>query len=262
VTHHRRTILLTLAYDGTEYAGFQAQLNQRTLQTTLEEAIWRITGETLRVVASGRTDSGVHALAQVVGFRTTSKLPAEVFQQALNGSLPPDVVVLASTEAPHDFHPIRDAIGKRYRYMIHDGRVPDVFRRNYLWQYRWPLDAGAMHRAAQCWLGTHDFKSFQTHGSPRVTTIRTIREVTVTRSPPPDENLVTLEVEADGFLYNMVRVMVGTLVEVGRGSRAETWPAEVLASRDRRAAGMTAPPQGLFFVRVDYPPLPPMQMPP
>lgn len=246
-----RTIKLTLAYDGTDYAGWQVQPGEKTVQEAVERAVEKITGERIRVIASGRTDAGVHALAQVVGFRTESQLAADVFQRALNAELPRDIAVLKAADAADDFHPIRDAVRKRYRYVIHDGPVRDIFRRRYCWQYHNRLDHAAMSRAAQALLGTHDFSSFETAGAERKDSIRTVYELQVERGRGVEEDLITIEIEADGFLYNMVRAIVGTLVEVGRGAQPECWVAEVLAAADRRAAGPTAPPQGLFLVRVD-----------
>ncbi|MBN2476644.1 MAG: tRNA pseudouridine(38-40) synthase TruA [Pirellulales bacterium] len=277
-----RTIKLTLAYDGTDYAGWQAQPDCRTVQETLEAAIERVTGRKVRVLASGRTDAGVHALGQVVGVRLETHLSPAVLRRALNAVLPHDVAVLEASEARDGFHAIRDAVRKRYRYVIHDGPVREVFRRSMCWHYkRGRLNTEAMDRAAAALLGTHDFSSFQTSGAERETTVRTVSHLRVTRSggwpedlqPPGEqgrggepENLgegdqqgrakgrdwIVAEIEADGFLYNMVRAIAGTLVEVGRGAQGETWPAEVLLAADRKAAGPTAPPQGLFLVRVDY----------
>jgi tRNA pseudouridine38-40 synthase len=247
-----RTLRLTLAYDGTAYAGWQVQPNQRTLQETLEAALAKITGETIRVTASGRTDAGVHALGQVVSFNTQSPLSARIFQRALNAELPDDMAVLEAAETLPGFHAIRDAVRKRYRYVIHDSTVPDVFRRKYAWHYREKLDADAMHRAGQSLLGTHDFRSFESAWPQRTSSVRTIFDILARRGFCQDDDLVAVEVEADGFLYNMVRAIVGTLVEVGRGTRPESWPAEVLAAQDRRLAGMTAPAHGLFLVRVQY----------
>ena len=247
-----RTIKLTLAYDGTDYAGWQVQPGRRTVQGVLEAALEKITGEPVRTLASGRTDAGVHALGQVVAFRTATHLPEEVLRRALNAELPRDVAVRDVARAADGFHPIRDALRKRYRYIIHDGPVRDVFRRRYAWQYPRRLDADAMHRAAQCLLGTHDMASFQTSGAERASTVRTICEIAVRRGEASDRHVLSTEVEADGFLYNMVRAVVGTLVEIGRGARPEGWLAEVLSARDRRLAGPTAPPQGLVLVRVDY----------
>jgi len=247
-----RTIKLTLAYDGTAYAGWQVQPGEKTVQEALERAVERITGERLRVIASGRTDAGVHAFGQVVALRTESQLPADVFQRALNAELPRDIAVLEAVDAADGFHPIRDAVGKRYRYVIHDGPVRDVFRRQYCWQCQNRLDHAGMSRAARALVGTHDFSSFETSGAERNDSIRTVYELQVERGRGVEKDLITIEIEADGFLYNMVRAIVGTLVEVGRGAQPECWVAEVLAAADRRAAGPTAPPQGLFLLRVDY----------
>ena len=246
-----RTIKLTLSYDGTAYAGWQAQANEPSLQVALEDAIRRITGEQLRVETSGRTDAGVHALAQVVSFNTGTHLSAEVLQRALNSELPRDMVVTAVVNAPAGFHARRDAVAKRYRYDLRDGFVPSVFGRRYAWQLFGRLDVGAMQRAAQGLVGTHDFSSFETSGSPRVSSVRTVTAVDVARDER-DPDLIHIEVEAGGFLYNMVRAIVGTLVPVGLGQRSEAWPAEVLAAADRRAAGQTAPAHGLFLLWVRY----------
>ena len=258
-----RTIKLALAYDGTEYAGWQVQPGQATVQGTLEAAIKKVTGQQVRVTASGRTDAGVHALAQVAAFETDSKLSNHVLQRALNAELPRDVVVLQLNEAPPGFHPIRDAVRKRYRYVIHDGSVRDTFRLGQCWQYvHGRLDVDAMQRAANALLGTHDFSSFETSGAERASSVRTIFDLPVERGRAGGadlvtadlvtSDLVTVEVEADGFLYNMVRAIVGTLVEVGRGAQQESWVADALEATDRRVAGPTAPPEGLFLVRVEY----------
>ncbi len=246
-----RTIKLTLAYDGTAYAGWQAQANKPSLQVALEDAICRITGERLRVETSGRTDAGVHALAQVVSFNTHTELTPEVLQRALNCELPRDMVVVAVADAVPGFHARRDALAKRYRYAVRDGSVPGVFSRHYVWQMFGRLDAAAMHRAAQPLVGKHDFRSFQTSGSPRLSTVRNVAAIDVVRQPS-DDDLIYIEVEADGFLYNMVRAIVGTLVPVGLGQRSEAWPAEVLAALDRSAAGKTAPAQGLTLLWVKH----------
>ncbi len=245
-------IKLTLAYDGTAYAGWQIQPERTTVQGVLETAIERVTGNSSRTLASGRTDAGVHALGQVVGFRTDSKLSPETLLRALNAELPRDVAVLDAARVGDDFHPIRNAVTKRYRYVIHDGPARDVFGRHYAWQTKGPLDAQAMHRAACGLLGRHDFSSFESAGAPRQDSIRTITDIHVTRGQGTDQHTITTEIEADGFLYNMVRAIAGTLVEVGRGAREESWPAQAMAATDRGKAGPTAPPQGLFLMCVDY----------
>lgn len=247
-----RSFKLTIAYDGTAYQGWQSQPDKPTIQRSLERAYAQITGEELRITGSGRTDAGVHALGQVASVDSETHLAPDVLQRALNHELPADIVVVRLDEAPTGFHAIRDATGKRYRYVIHDGPVPDLFRRNYYWHHRTRLDEGAMHRAAKGLLGTHDFRSFESQWPNRATSVRTIRHITVERQTGNDRDLIHVEVEADGFLYNMVRSIVGTLVEVGRGAKSEAWPAQVVAAMDRGAAGRTAPAQGLFLLRVDY----------
>jgi tRNA pseudouridine38-40 synthase len=219
----------------------------------LDAAVEKITGQSTRTLASGRTDAGVHAFGQVVSVRTESHLAVDVWQRALNAVLPRDISVLDVTEVGQDFHPIRDVVRKRYRYVIHDGPVRDVFQRRYAWHYTYGrLDAEAMQRAALPLLGTHDFSSFESSGAERLTSIRTIFAFEIVRQASPQEDFITLEVEADGFLYNMVRALVGTLVLVGNGSRPENWPGEALAAKDRSRGGATAPPQGLFLLRVEY----------
>ena len=247
-----RVLKLTLSYDGTAYAGWQIQPDQRTLQETLEIALEKIVGKKTRTVASGRTDAGVHALEQVISFATECELSIDVLQKALNAHLPTDIAILEVREAAPGFHAIRDAIRKRYRYVIHDAAVRDVFARHYAWHLARRLDSEAMHRAAQNLVGTHDLRSFETTGSERLSSVRTISDIRVRRQEENNLSRIVIEVEADGFLYNMVRAIVGSLVEVGRGARGEGWLAEVVAAKDRRAAGMTAPPQGLFLVHVTY----------
>ncbi len=257
-----RTFRLTLAYDGTHYRGWQVQPGRVTLQGTLETALATITREEIRVTASGRTDAGVHALGQVVSFRSATALEPAVLQKALNAALPHDLAVLSASVAADDFHAIASAVRKCYRYVLNDGPTRDVFARQYAWYLHTRLDEQAMHRAAQALIGHHDFSSFETSGSERESSVRTVYELSVRRgegapsarfpSTAAPSDVVPLEIEADGFLYNMVRAIVGTLVEVGQHKRGEAWPAEVLAACNRRAAGRTAPPQGLFLVRVDY----------
>lgn len=247
-----RSLKLTLAYDGTAYHGWQVQPGRPTLQATFETAMHRITGRPVRAVASGRTDAGVHALGQVVSCRVDSRLSRDQLQRALNANLPRDVRVLRVDRAPDGFHAIRDAVRKRYRYAIQNGAVEDPFFWSYRWFVRGRLDQRAMQRSAQSLVGTHNFRSFEASGAPRASSVRTVHELLVIRRDPPRSDLVQVEIEADGFLYRMVRNIVGSLVEVGKGTREEDWPAKVLAAQDRRRAGPTAPPHGLFLVRVQY----------
>jgi tRNA pseudouridine38-40 synthase len=247
-----RCFKLTLSYDGTAYGGWQVQPNRNTVQAELERALHAVTGESGRTIASGRTDAGVHALGQVVSFYSNTQLPAEVLCRALAANLPRDIVPLEVREAPPSFHAIRDALGKRYRYVIQDGPRRDVFARAYAWYFPQRLDVAAMQTAAAVLVGTHDFSSFEASGSERRSSVRTVTELRVERGGGECADRLVIEIEADGFLYNMVRNIVGSLVEIGRGKQPVTWLAEVLAARDRKRAGVTAPPQGLFLVRVDY----------
>ncbi len=243
---------MTVAYDGRDFYGWQWQPGRRTVQEVMQDAIRNVTGARTTAVASGRTDSGVHARAQVVSFHCETGLSAADFRKALVANLPDDIFVREMEDAPFGFHATRDAVRKRYVYVIQDGPLHDLFCRGFAWYVRRPLDEQAMHRAGQHLVGTHDFRSFQSMGSVRLGTRRTIFELSVRRQWIETSERIMIEVEADGFLYNMVRNIVGTLFEIGRGSRSEDWPVEVLAARDRRAAGQTAPPQGLFLDRVDF----------
>jgi tRNA pseudouridine38-40 synthase len=258
-----RTIKLTLAYDGTDLAGWQTQRDGPTVQATLEAAIQKITGMRTSTLASGRTDAGVHALGQVVSFRTTTHLSTEVLRRAINSELPRSMAVLDITEAQSTFHATHDTLRKRYRYVIDNAPIRDVFSRRYAWHFSARrLDAEVMQRAARALIGTHDFSSFETTGAPRKTSVRTVYNLWVERGRGEREHFVTVEIEANGFLYNMVRTIVGTLVDVGRGAKPESWPGEVLQAKDRRRAGRTAPPQGLFLVCVQYPPAEDTDTPP
>ena len=253
-----RTLKLTLAYDGAAFHGWQIQPGRRTLQQTMQDVLAQITGQPVSLAASGRTDAGVHALAQVASFETESALPADVLQRALNAELPRDVCLLAIEEATAGFHARRHATGKRYRYAIHHGPLADVFARNYAWHLYRPLDVAAMRRAAEPLVGTHDFASFQTSGSERSTTVRTVFELSVCETSPGSLSApgkVQIEIAASGFLYNMVRNIVGTLVEVGRGMQIrEAWPAEVLVrgSRSPRRGADRAAAGSCFLVKVDF----------
>lgn len=247
-----RWLKLTVAYDGGAYAGWQVQPDKATVQGVFQDTWQNLTQECVRVTAAGRTDAGVHALGQVVGVVTDSRLSNDELHRGLNALLPNDIAVVSVENAREGFHATYDAVAKRYRYQIHNARAPSVFDRHYAWHFPHPLDAAAMHAAGQELVGRHDFSSFETAGSERPDSIRTITELAVKRGTDDVTDRVTIDVAGDGFLYNMVRTIVGTLVEVGRGTRDVNWPAEVLAAQDRRAAGQTAPPHGLFLVSVDY----------
>jgi tRNA pseudouridine38-40 synthase len=244
-----RNFRLTLSYDGTDFHGWQTQPGLRTVQETLESALSRLTGEPrVRVNASGRTDTGVHAVGQVVNFHSETRLEPDVLLRAVNAHLPPDIVVRQSEVVSEAFDANRDAIRKLYRYIIHDGDVPDLFMRKYCHHTRHHLDANAMSRASACLRGTHDFRCFETEWPNRATSVRTITHVAVNRFG----DWIWLDVEADGFLYNMVRAIAGTLINIGRGYWPEERLAEIVSAGDRTSAGPTAPAQGLFLMRVTY----------
>lgn len=244
-----RNIKLTLAYDGSDFFGWQTQPGFRTVQETLEKAIAELTGEErIRVNASGRTDAGVHASGQVVNFFSNTQLQPEVLVRAINAHLPADVSVYSAEDMPQAFDANHDARRKLYRYVIHDGAVPSPFLRKYCCQSRHVLDAAAMGRAAEPLKGRHDFHSFETDWPNRMSSVRTITHLAVNRVG----DWIWLDVEADGFLYNMVRAIAGTLINVGRGYWPESKVAEILHAEDRTQAGPTAPAQGLFLVRVSF----------
>jgi tRNA pseudouridine38-40 synthase len=244
-----RNYKIVLSYDGTDFQGWQTQPGFRTVQETLETALQQLTGEAkVRVNASGRTDAGVHALGQVANFHSAMTVPFHKLLGAINAHLPDDIVVHSVEEAPHSFNANRDALRKLYRYVIHDGPTPSPFVRKYCSESKHPLDAAAMARAAVALIGRHDFRSFETEWPNRMSSVRTITHLSVNRAG----EYIWIDVEADGFLYNMVRAIAGTLIYVGRGFWSEARVAEILAAQDRVQAGPTAPPQGLFLVRVTY----------
>jgi tRNA pseudouridine38-40 synthase len=243
-----KNIKLTLSYDGTDFAGWQSQPGRRTVQETLEKAIAAVVQEPVRCNVSGRTDAGVHALGQVVNFYTSTRLTATQLMRAINAHLPPDVVVRFAQEMPQAFDANRDARGKWYRYYVHVGSVRPIFLRRYVWHVPWRLDLEKMQRASRVLLGRHDFRSFETEWPNRMSSVRNITYISWHQAGP----MIWLDIAADGFLYNMVRAIVGTVVNVGRGYWPVEQVAKILEARDRRQAGPTAPPQGLFLMRVYY----------
>lgn len=243
-----RNLKLRISYDGTAYVGWQIQPNGLSIQQVITNAVEKITGTPSQPVASGRTDSGVHALGQIANLHTESKLTPKVFAKALNALLPDDIVIHEVEEVDSSFDAVRQAKWKLYRYVFHDGPTADPFLRKYAWHVHIPLDLGRMERAAAVLEGTHDFRCFESQWPNRKTSIRTVRRCRPIRLG----DLIYLDVEANGFLYNMVRAIAGTLYEIGR----EKWPvektSEILASGSRAVAGPNAPARGLFLVRVEY----------
>lgn len=243
-----RNLRVLLEYDGTDFAGWQRQPGQRTVQETLEEAIRTMTGEDARTRAAGRTDAGVHAAGQVVTFEIAAAIPEGGLLRGLNSHLPADVAILDVREMPADFDARLSARGKVYRYTIWNHLVRSPLATRSSWHVRGPLDLPAMRRAAAILVGEHDFAGFRASDCERKTTVRVVRRLDVERQGA----IVTVEVEATAFLKNMVRILVGTLVAVGRGKLDEAGVRAILDAGDRTAAGITAPARGLTLLRVLY----------
>jgi tRNA pseudouridine38-40 synthase len=248
-----RRIALRLAYEGTRYSGWQIQPGRPTVQGTLAEAIRSISGEEVVPHGASRTDAGVHALDQLAAFTTAAELGAETWVRAINARLPPDITVRTGREVAADFDPVTAAVRKRYRYRIHDAAWRPVLQRHLVWRWRGRLDVERMREAAACLVGEHDFTSFESTPSTRRSKVRTIHALTVARTDVADDAPgaeVWVEVEGNGFLYNMVRIIAGSLVMVGAGRREPGWLGDALAARSRPAAGPTAPPEGLVLAEI------------
>ena len=246
-----RTLKLTIAYDGTNYAGWQRQANGLSVQQVVEEAFAPLLDGRVpmpSLAAAGRTDAGVHALGQVASLRVDLDLETRAIWRALNVRLPPDVRVLDVADAPPGFHARFDARGKSYQYRIATGPVLMPFVRWFAWHVPYRCDVELMRRAAAVLVGTHDFGSFQGRGSDKTDTVRTIERIEIREAPGE----ILVEVDGDGFLRHMVRTIVGSLVDIGSGVRPPDWMAEVLAARARPSAGQTAPAAGLTLVAVRY----------
>jgi len=248
-----RNVRLVVAYDGTAYHGFAGQCGTGlpTVQETLERCLFRLAGKEVGVTGAARTDAGVHAEGQVVNFFLPPEwaIPVKRIPLALNGILPEDIAALRAEEVPFDFHARFSALAKVYRYTVHNARVPSPFYRRYSHFEPRPLDLEAMAAAAGRLVGRHDFASFQASGSSAKTTVRTLFSAAVEKKG----ELVCFTFRGDGFLYNMVRIMVGTLLEVGLGKRRPEEIPLLLAAGDRTAAGPTVPARGLTLLRVEYP---------
>ncbi|KIL36342.1 tRNA pseudouridine synthase A [Cohnella kolymensis] len=269
-----RNIGLIVSYDGTGYQGFQTQPGGNTIQNKLEEAIYLLSGESVRLIGSGRTDAGVHARGQVVNFHTSSSIPAERWERALNARLPDDIVVQSAFPAPLEFHSRRWAVRKTYRYSINCNRNPDLFRRHYQFHHHTPLNFEAMRSGLGHLLGEHDFSSFTSPQSTKPSHIRTIIDAKLVvednaeafpekpvlqawdtkQYPGRQRGIVHLYITGNGFLYNMVRIITGTLIQVGEGKRSPDDMGIILAAKDRSKAGPTAVPHGLTLWEVEYEP--------
>jgi len=249
-----RNLKLVLAYDGTEFSGWQVQPDAATVQGTLASAIGRITGEKVLPQGSGRTDAGVHALAQVATFATESPIPAENFVKALNDILPPSIRVLEANEVAPEFHARKSARAKTYRYRMYRGAICPPFAARYVWHYPYPLDESAMRRAAELIIGEHDFTSFAAVDPERgcdQEAVSNVRQIFESRWERAGDEL-TYTVRGNGFLHHMVRNLVGTYVLVGKGSLRPDDITQTLRARKRSAAGATAPASGLILVQVEY----------
>jgi tRNA pseudouridine38-40 synthase len=244
-----KNIRLILAYDGTRCHGWQRQKNAMTLQEVIEEKIRVMTGESVNLIASGRTDAGVHALNQVCNFVARSTLPPDSLQKGLNSLLPDDIYIKDAAYVPIHFHSRYSAKSKIYEYRILNSETPDIFQRDFLWQIRPPLDVEAMAVCLSHLRGLHDFSSFRSSGSGNTDPVRSVLNAQING---PENGRLRIVIEADGFLRHMVRNIVGTVVEAGLGKMSTRRFKEIVSSRDRRLAGVKAPPQGLFLVEVRY----------
>jgi tRNA pseudouridine38-40 synthase len=240
---------MTVEYDGTDFVGWQRQTNGPSVQAAIEDALQEMLGVATAVRGAGRTDAGVHALGQVAHFDAEARIPLHGYQRGLNALLPRSIAIKDVQAAAPDFDARFSAHKKLYRYTIWTAPTRSPLHERYVWHLRRNLDIVKMERAAAVLLGKHDFNAFRAADCERHTTVRTISRLAVAR---PQPELLTIEVEADAFLKNMVRIIVGTLCEVGFGKRDASDMQRILDGRDRRQAGVTAPPQGLAMVRVDY----------
>ncbi len=244
-----RNIKLTIEYDGKNFAGWQSQPNKPSIQSEITAAIYKITNEEIELTASGRTDAGVHALAQVANFKTNSPLAIEKIPYALNSNLPSSIVIKKAEEVPERFHARYNCTGKTYQYIINNEPFPSALNRYREFHIPQPLHFENMQEALGYFKGTHDFKSFQSSGgNPRKTTIRTLTNCELVKNGQH----LTLTLTGDGFLYNMVRIIAGTIVEVGLGKIKPQEIPDILKAQDRTLAGRTLPPHGLYLVNVFY----------
>ncbi len=245
-----RRIMLVVSYDGTGYSGWALQKSTpNTIEEMLNRAIKAVTGESLQVIGASRTDAGVHAYGNVAVFDTDSSIPGDRFSYALNHVLPSDIRITESMEVAADFHPRHCTTEKTYEYRILNTKTAIPTERLYSYHFSMPLDEKRMQEAADYLVGEHDFTSFCNVESQALSHVRTIKDITVTRNG----DIVTISVTGNGFLYNMVRIIAGTLIMVGRGKTDAADVPAIIEKKDRAAAGPTVPPQGLFLMKYEFP---------
>ena len=245
-----KRVKLTVAYDGTNYCGWQVQPNGLAVQEVLNRCLSEFLGTKTEVIGASRTDAGVHALGNVAVFDTEARMPAEKFSYALNTRLPQDIRIQDSCQVPEDFHPRFQETIKTYEYKIYNRQFPDPTKRLYTYFYYYPLDVQKMQQGAGYLIGEHDFKSFSTYKPEVENTVRTIYELGIHRS---EDDVITIRIRGNGFLYNMVRIIAGTLIRVGGGYYPPEHVKEILEGKNRELAGETARPEGLTLVEIRYP---------
>lgn len=243
-----RNVKLTIEYDGTNYCGWQKQNNEKTIQEEIEKAIYKAVGEVVEVIGSSRTDAGVHARKMVANFKTNATIPFDKFKYAINDKLPDDIAIIESEEVSEDFHARYDSKGKTYCYSIINRQQKPAIGRNYVYHFKWDLDIEKMKCACKYFIGKHDFKAFRSLGSSVKTTERTIKELYI----ESEAEKINIFITADGFLYNMVRIIVGTLLKVGRGKIPVEDIEKIILLGDRKKAGPCVPAQGLILEKVYY----------
>ncbi len=244
-----RSYLICISYDGTEFCGYQIQDNGRTVGGVMLKALQRVFGTVSNMAGCSRTDSGVHALNYFISFKADSNMNPETVVKAVNANLPDDVAVKSCREVPEDFHARYSVVSKEYEYRMYTSDVRSPFLRNHALFLRYPLDVKLLNEAAKSFVGTHDFRSFMASGSKITDTVRTVYKAEVSEK---ENGLVTFNISADGFLYNMVRIAVGTLLEVQQGKIKPDEITKIIAAKDRSMAGFTAPPQGLYLKEINY----------
>ena len=244
-----KRVRIFVAYDGTNYCGWQIQPNGITIEEKLNKALHKLTGEDIRIIGASRTDSGVHALGNVAIFDTESQIPPERFSYALNQRLPEDIVVVKSDEVPQDWHPrYQDNISKTYEYHIYNAEVPNPLKTRYCTFVSFPMDIEAMRKGAEYLVGEHDFVSFCNIRTNAQDTVRTVYDLTIDQK----DGEIVIRVTGNGFLYNMVRIIAGVLIRVGRGFYIPEKVKEILEAKVHTSEGVTAPPNGLVLVKIDY----------